>query len=200
MNNDDKFNDVTGVILAGGRSTRMGRDKAMLRVGEDGGVTLFERLLELMQALFPKIIIAGDRPDLCQIQLPCYPDRYPGSALGGLYTGLFEANSEMIFVSPCDLAFPDPKLARLILAQRRDYDVVVPKTPAGIEPLFALYRKSCLEHMRNMLERSEYRIYDFFPQVRVRYMGVEELPSDWQWSLMNINTPEDYCRMKERNL
>ena len=83
MGTNNKFDDVTGVILAGGRSRRMGRDKALLKVD---GVPLFERILGMMQGFFSNVIIAGDRPDLTRPGVPCYPDRYPGSALGGLYT------------------------------------------------------------------------------------------------------------------
>jgi len=67
----------------------------------------------------------------------------------------------------CEIPFPDPDIIQLILAQREGYDAVVPKIPGGFEPLSALYRKSCLKHMRDMLERYEYRVYDFYPQVRV---------------------------------
>jgi molybdopterin-guanine dinucleotide biosynthesis protein A len=197
MSKTFKFDDVTGVILAGGQSRRMGRDKALLKVD---AVPLFEIILGLMQDFFANVIIAGDRPDLTRPGVSCYPDRYPGSALGGLYTGLLAAKTEMVFVSSCDMPFPDPEIVRLILARREGYDAVVPKTPGALEPLFALYRKNCLRHMRDMLERQEYRVYDFYPHVRARYLHVEELPSDWQWSLMNVNTPEEYERLKERKL
>jgi len=70
------FDDVTGVILAGGRSTRMGRDKATLEIG---GISLFENILRVMQEFFPQIIIAGDRRDLSSPDVPCYSDHYPGS-------------------------------------------------------------------------------------------------------------------------
>ncbi|MBI5594290.1 MAG: molybdenum cofactor guanylyltransferase [Deltaproteobacteria bacterium] len=184
-----EFDDVTGVILAGGRSTRMGKDKATLEIG---GVSLFENILWVMQALFPQIIIAGDRRDLSSPDIPCYSDHYPGSALGGLYTGLYEAKTDLIFVASCDLPFPDPYIIRLILAYRHDFDVVVPKTPYGLEPIFALYRKTCLDHMKDMLEHDEYRIYDFYPKVSVRYVNVDELPDGWENSFLNVNTPEEF--------
>jgi molybdopterin-guanine dinucleotide biosynthesis protein A len=197
MQTDGKFDDITGVILAGGRSSRMGRDKAMLKVA---GISLFERILRVMQDLFSNVLIAGDWQDLTRPGVPCYPDCYPGIALGGIYTGLFEAKTHLIFVSACDLPYPDTNLIRQILSHREGYDVVVPKNPAGLEPLFALYSKACLEPIRDMLERGEYRIYDFYPQIRVRYLGVEELPSGWEWSLMNVNTSEEYHSIKESDL
>jgi molybdopterin-guanine dinucleotide biosynthesis protein A len=173
----------------------MGRDKATL---EMGGVTLFDRALQMMRSLFVDVLIAGDRKDLAQPGIPCCPDLFPGSALGGLYTGLMKSNQDMIFVCSCDMPFPNVNIARLVLSQDRAYDVVVPKTIDGLEPLFARYHKRCLPSMRDMLDRREFRIYDFYPRVRTRYLGIAELPVDWQSSFLNVNTPEDYSRIAER--
>jgi len=191
----DDWPDVTGVILAGGKSSRMGRDKATLKVG---GVPLFERVLGVMRTLFPTVLIAGDRPDLARPGVPCYPDLFPGSALGGLHTGLCAARTDWIFVAPCDLPHPDVELMRILLCRRAGADVVVPRTRSGLEPLFALYRKSCRGPVRAMLESGHFRIYDFYPQVRMRYVEEEELPANWQRSLANINTPEDIRRLEAK--
>jgi molybdopterin-guanine dinucleotide biosynthesis protein A len=140
--NDRKLiSDVTGVILAGGRSTRMGRDKATLVVD---GQTLFERTRHMLQGVFSRVLISGDRPDLATADIPCVPDVYPGSALGGLHGALRAAGTPWIFVVPCDMAYPDPALVHFLLKQRNDYDLVVPRTPQGLEPVFALYHKNCL--------------------------------------------------------
>ena len=186
------YTDVTGVILAGGRSRRMGQDKATLEVA---GATLFDRTLTMLRGLFPCILIAGDRPDLVRSEVPCVPDIYPGSALGGIHGALTAATTPWIFVAPCDLAFPDAELARFILQHRDSYDVVVPRTPGGFEPVFALYHKRCLPAMEEMLARGACRIYDFYEQMQVRYLDAEELPPDWERSLLNLNTPEDLRRM-----
>lgn len=180
---------VTGVILAGGKSSRMGRDKATLEVD---GVALFERVLSAFRLVFRNILIAGDRPDLARPGLSCHPDIYPGSALGGLYTGLFEAANDWIFVAPCDLPYPDPNLINTLLRLRDDHDVVLPRTSQGLDPLFACYRKSCLGPMRELLENRRYRIFDFYDQVRVRYVEEHELPEGWRQALINVNTPGDF--------
>jgi molybdopterin-guanine dinucleotide biosynthesis protein A len=185
---------VTGVILAGGVSARMGADKALLTIG---GRTFFEIMRDFMLGLFASVLIAGNRSDLARDDLPCYPDRYSGSALGGLYTGLLEADTEMIFVASCDMPFPDREIVRKLLISRHGYDVVVPKTPYGFEPLFALYRKSCLVNMKSMLEKGQHCIYSFYSEVSARYVGVGELPANWRHSLMNVNTPEQYRLIKE---
>jgi molybdopterin-guanine dinucleotide biosynthesis protein A len=191
------YADTTGVILAGGRSRRMGQDKATLEVA---GETLFARTLAILRRLFLRIIIAGDRPDLVQPDLPCVADIYPGSALGGIHSGLSAATTDWIFVSPCDLAFPDAALARFILKHRDGYDVVVPRTPGGLEPVFALYHKRCLPAMETMLTQGDYRIYNLYDQVRVRYLDVEILPDGWQRALLNLNTPEDLQRLDKERL
>lgn len=195
MKTDKKIKDITGVILAGGKSSRMGRDKAMLRLD---GATLFERIMAVMQSLFARVIIAGERPDLASSKVPCYPDLYPGSALGGLYTGLLKAKNDMIFVCACDMPFPDGVCARAILSQKQGHDVVVPRAGNNYyEPLFGVYRKTCLPYMLDMLECGEYRIYDFYPRVRASYVGVEQLPPGWEKALLNVNTPEEYKYAKE---
>src|SRR5512136_731985 len=99
MQSESLYEDVTGVILAGGRSRRMGKDKTMLEIE---GVTLFDRALRMMRELFSEVLIAGDRKDLVRPGVSCYPDLFPGSALGGLYTGLMKSPHDRIFVCSCD--------------------------------------------------------------------------------------------------
>lgn len=194
MEYESLYRDVTGVILAGGRSRRMGKDKTMLEIG---GITLFDRTLRMMRELFSEVLIAGDRKDLVRPGVCCYPDLFPGSALGGLYTGLTKSRHDMIFVCSCDMPSPNDNIARLVVSQDHAYDVVVPRTPDGLEPLFARYHKRCLPAMKDMLDRQEFRIDNFYPRVRMRYLCAEELPADWQSAFLNINTPEEYNRIKE---
>ena len=189
-----EFEDVTGVLLAGGQSQRMGRDKATLPVG---GVPLYRRALTVLRSLFAQVLIAGDRPDLADEGVACHRDIYPGSSLGGLYTGLLRATTPHIFVAACDMPSPDPALIRTLLSWRRDFDVVVPRTPAGLEPLFACYGKGCLAPMEELLRQGRYRIYDFYDQVRVRYVEADELPPGWRQALCNVNTPADMATIKE---
>ncbi|BCR03706.1 hypothetical protein DESUT3_07750 [Desulfuromonas versatilis] len=182
------------MILAGGRSRRMGRDKACLEID---GQTLFSRTREMLCSVFDQVLIGGDRPDLATAQIPCVSDIYPGSALGGLHGALSAARTPWIFAVPCDLAHPDPELVRFILARKDGWDVVVPRSPAGLEPVFALYHKNCLGPMERMLARGDFRIYDFYHQVHVRYLDSETLPAGWARALRNLNTPEDLRRMSK---
>jgi len=194
---NEKYPDVTGVILAGGQSRRMGQDKARMQISRR---TLFERALELLQHFCNSILIAGDRPDLARPGLPALPDIYPGSALGGLHTGLQAAATDWILVTPCDMPYPDPRIVARMLECRTGYDAVVPRTPAGYEPVFALYHKNCLPPMEALLRRNQFRIFDFYQRIRIRFLDPPELPAGWERTLINLNTPEDLARIKEEQM
>jgi len=185
------YPDVTGVILAGGRSRRMGRDKATLEIA---GKVLIEGIAELFGQLFPKTLIAGERPDLARPNLPAYADTYPGSALGGLHTGLVHAETPYIFVAACDMPFVDEGLIRALLERRFGYDVILPGTPEGLEPLIACYGQTCLPVIRRQLQAGNFRILDIYPELRMRVVGPGELPGNWRSALTNINTPADLAK------
>lgn len=181
------YSNVTGILLAGGKSRRMGMDKARLEID---GEMLFVRSLSLLQRYFPTVLIAGDRPDLAQPGVRILPDIYPGSALGGLYTGLQAAQTDWIFVAPCDMPYPDDRLAKLLLDQRNGFDAVVPRTPNGYEPVFAVYHRNCLPHMEEMLRNNQPRIYDFYQLISIRYLDWHQMPDGWERALLNLNHPE----------
>ncbi|NIQ94207.1 MAG: molybdenum cofactor guanylyltransferase [Desulfuromonadales bacterium] len=188
MSASSPFPDVTGVILAGGRSRRMGgADKARLEVG---GRRLVDRVADVLQRLFDRVLIAGDRPELVRPGLSCVPDVFPGSALGGLHTGLAAADTPYVFVAACDMPYIDAEVIRAVLRQRRCCDAVVPRTPLGVEPLFAAYSRSCLPAMEQMLRSGDYRIKNLFTQVQTCFLAAEQLPGDWRRTLLNINTPD----------
>jgi len=189
--------DITGVILVGGKSRRMGRDKAFLQIA---GKPLFERVLEVFRESFDLLLLVGDRAErFARFGLPVLPDIYPGSALGGLYTGLRHAETQHIFVSSCDLPFPNRDILIFLCSLRDGFDAVVPNTTQGFEPLFAVYSKSCLGPMRSLLESGNMCVYDFYPQVRVRYLQGEELTHldrDGR-SFVNINSPEEFEKLRK---
>lgn len=187
--------DITGVILVGGKSRRMGKDKAFLKVD---GKPLFERVLDVFRESFAQVVLVGNREEcFTGYGLPVLPDIYPGSSLGGLYTGLHNATTEYVFVSSCDLPFPNTDVLRYLCSLRNGYDAVVPTTANGYEPLFALYSKSCLGPIKRLLDSGDFCAYAYYPQVRVRYVAHEELARfdrDGK-AFLNINTPEEFAKI-----
>ena len=189
--------EITGVILVGGKSRRMGRDKAFLEVA---GKPLIERVLQVFTENFTQVILVGDREErFADYGLQVLPDIYPGSPLGGLYTGLSHAVTDYIFVSSCDLPFPSGELLRYICSLRNGYDAVVPTTANGYEPLFALYSKSCLGPIKALLDSGDYCAYAYLPQVRVSYVAYEELAQfdKDRRAFLNINTPAEFAKIGE---
>jgi molybdenum cofactor guanylyltransferase len=186
--------DITGVILVGGKSSRMGRDKAFLELG---GKTLLAGIVALFQECFDRVVLCGDRPErFAGYGLPVLPDIRPGGALGGIYTGLCHAETEHVFVSSCDLPFPSSAILRYLCSLKDGHDVVVPATAHGYEPLFAVYSKRCLEPIRVLLDRGDFCAYGYYPEVRVRYVRHEELAhldGDGR-AFLNVNTPEEFAK------
>ncbi len=194
---NSQISSITGIILVGGKSRRMGTDKAFLEID---GVPIFERVLRVMTDCFTSVHLIGDQKErYAGYGLPVIADLYPGSALGGLYTGLLSAPTDLIFVAPCDMPFPSPSLIAYLCSLADNFDAVVPRTADGFEPLFALYRKSCLEAMRRLLEAGNFCVYDFYPDIMARYVDEEEVAraTDDGRSLINVNTPEEFASVKE---
>lgn len=186
--------NTTGVLLSGGKSLRMGHDKAQI---EFKGKTLISWALDFLCLNFASVLIAGNRPDLATAGIPVIPDIYPGSALGGLYTGLKSSQTDWVFVAPCDMPYPDLRILKLLVKHRKGCDAVVPRTPEGFEPVFALYHKNCLPHMEAMLQQGQYRIYDFYQRINVHYLDWRQMPAGWKRSLLNINTPEQLEQLQK---
>lgn len=183
---------IGAAILAGGRSTRMGVNKALL---EFGGVRLIEGVLHTVRPLFPEVMIVANDPETyAYLGVPTFPDRIPEKgSLGGIYTAVFHSASCHTFCIACDMPFPN----RAVIAYLRDaapgYDVVVPRTSDGYQPLHAVYGKTCLPHMEAMIRADRLKIDRLFPAMRVRTVEADELrPMDPALlCFINVNTREE---------
>ena len=183
---------MTGIILAGGKSTRMGGNKAFM---DAGGVPLFERVYRIFKEIFPEIIIvANDARPFERYEARLQKDIILNKgALGGLYTGLFHSPSYHAFCTACDMPLLNPWVIKYMVEERDEYDVIVPKTHDGLHPLHAIYSKKCLNPMRQLLTRNDLKIVNFYHQVRVRYieeMEIREFDPHMR-SLINVNTEEE---------
>jgi FdhD protein len=192
-----RIQGVTGVILAGGTSRRMGSDKALLPYR--GGLFI-ETVYRQMAALFPEVLVVTGTPEQYPF-LPCrqVADLVPGGGvLAGVHSGLVHATHPAIFVVACDMPFLDDALIRHLVSRAEGADVVLPLSDSGAEPLHALYARSCLPAVEASLGRGERRIVSFFPEVHVREIPQEEIAAidPGFASFHNINTPEEYSRLR----
>ena len=183
--------DISGVILAGGKSRRMGREKLFLDIG---GQPLFERVLQPLRMLFDDVlVVANDAHRFERYRVPVVSDIYPGSALGGLYTGLARAATPWGFVCAADMPFVNLSLIRYLLTQTENCDIVVPVSDQGMEPLFACYSRRCLPMMKQALENRQYKIIDAWETLRVCEVPMAQfrhLPAI-ETAFINLNREED---------
>ena len=187
---------VSGVILAGGRSSRLGTDKAFLTLG---GLPLIERVLAAVRQLADDIIIVTNTPDRFGALAPdvrLVGDAVPrAGALVGLYSGLLAARHERALVVGCDMPFLNLQLLCHLVAVAPECDVVIPRHARGTEALHAVYSRSCLPPVQRLLARGNLAIVDFFPEVQVCYVDEPQLRAldPDLYSFLNINTPADWA-------
>ncbi len=192
---------ITSIVLAGGKSTRLGREKALATID---GESLIERVMERVTPLSTEVLLVM-RPEQLTLPLPTQPevktvtDLYPGKgSLGGIYTGLYYSSSFHNLAVACDMPFLNVALLRHLIELSSDFDVVIPLVEGNTEPLHAVYSKSCLAPIEALLRQDKLRIVDFFPSVRVRYMDESEVDrfDPQHLSFFNINTEEDLARAR----
>jgi molybdopterin-guanine dinucleotide biosynthesis protein A len=189
------YENLTGIVLAGGASQRMGRNKAFLKLGDHA---LIEVVIECMaQVCAEVLIVAGDVRPYASLGAPVIADRFRGmGALGGLHAGLEAATHELALVVGCDMPFLNLDLLRAFAGWAEGFDLAILRygEQAYVEPLHAAYRRSCLPAIEAVIRANRRRIISFFPQVRVRYVTLEDVaPFDPQLrSFRNVNTPEEW--------
>ena len=192
-----QISGVSGVILAGGESQRMGSDKSLLPIQ---GARFIDRVYARLNDLFDEVIIVTNSPKLYQ-DIPCrkVPDIYlKQGALAGIHAGLSQVQQSRAFVVGCDMPFVSAEMVRKICFHAEQGDLILPLSSSGHEPLHALYEKSCLPAMEQVLEAGHKRIMKFFSQVKVvEIPAAELLPLDPQEkSFCNVNTPEEYFKLR----
>jgi molybdopterin-guanine dinucleotide biosynthesis protein A len=197
LHSEEPTGGVTGVILAGGQSSRMGSNKALLPYR---GGRFIEAIHRQLSALFPEVLLVTNTPEQYAF-LPCrmVADIHPGmGALAGLHAGLHHAPTPYIFAVACDMPYLDNGLIQLLTARRHGADVVIPQGEHGPEPLHAVYARRCLPAMEAALLAGKRRIVSFFPQVRVQHVGQAKIAGlDPEFmSFRNINTPEEYYDLR----
>ena len=187
---------ASGVILAGGLSRRLGRDKAVVQVG---GIPLICRVINTVSEVAQETVVVVNTVErIPELPLPrsvipvvdIYPDR---GSLGGIYTGVSESTKEWSFVFSCDMPFINTDLLQFMFSVKKGFDVVIPLVNGRPEPTHALYNKSCLRHIRQRIEENDLKITNFFETVRVMYINSEELDrlDPERKSFFNINTQDD---------
>lgn len=193
MADDRSKRALSGIILAGGASSRMGRNKALLELD---GQALVSRVAGTLARLTDEVVIvANDAGPYRFLGLPVVPDVQPGyGPLMGLYSGLRAARGELVMAVAVDMPFLSSDLLKTLVALTPGYDVVIPRAYDRLHPLCAVYRRAtCLPAIERAISRGQRRLIAFHPDVRVREVDeatLRQIDPDLR-SLMNVNTPEE---------
>ena len=185
---------VTGVILAGGKSTRFsGTNKALIRIGNE---RILDRILRVFRPVFQEILLVTNEPlRYLEWDVKIVADLYDvRSSLVGLHAGLFHAGGSHAFVSACDTPFLVPEFVEEIVSRvRPEIDILIPKTASGLEPLCAVYSRRCLQPIERIFLQGRFKIRDFFSQVRVETISEADIRrfDENARSFININTAGD---------
>jgi molybdopterin-guanine dinucleotide biosynthesis protein A len=184
---------ITGVIQAGGRSTRMGgRPKALMELG---GRRIIDRVAEVVREVADDVLIVTNTPELYAfLDLPMVPDAFPDhGSLGGIYSGLRAAAGDAAFTVACDMPFLMTEVARLVTGRAGEADVVVPRVGEQFETLHACYAKSCLGPIEAHLHAGQLKIVGFYDEMRVLTIAADEVARFRAPEIvfMNVNTPEE---------
>lgn len=194
---------VTGVILSGGKSRRMGENKAFLRLGND---TLIGHVSQSLQSITDELLLITNTPDeYSHLNIAKHHDIIQNvGTLGGIHSGLTHATHETVICVGCDNPFLQPKLLNYLVSVLDNYDAVMPVTKERndthetLQTLCSIYSKQCIPIIEEMLNEQELRVHAL--QERANVLCVN--PQTWQLydpdglSFFNINTPEDYMKAK----
>lgn len=188
------------VILTGGMSRRMGRDKALLPWR---GETMLSSLIERYGSSLGDVAVSVDRAGRFEhgqaIELV---DVFPGlGPINGIYSAFSQTGSEAVFLTATDLPNGDPSLVKYLEMKRDGHDVcVICRENGNIEPLFAVYGRNCLPKAEEFLSSDRRALYSLIKELDAVYVPDSEL-SGWDLNkiLINVNTPEDYEKLQKAN-
>ena len=187
------------MVLAGGKSSRFGKNKALEPFE---GVPLIQRVVGTLQLVFNRVMVSANDPKAYGfLGLSVVEDRYPDMGpLGGVHAVLSEMPDEAGFFSACDMPFLNPDLIRHMALLAGEADAVVPKIGQYVEPFHAVYQKTCLGPVVRAIELGHRRIVSIYPDIHIRYLEEEEIRAFEPRfdAFINVNRPEELRKSLQR--
>lgn len=189
---------LTVAILAGGKSSRMGRDKSFVQFQ---GRPLIKTVIRRIDDLGDELILITNKPgDYAHLGLPMYGDVYPDHGpLGGIFTAIKAAAHPHTLIVACDMPWLNRPLLRHMISLKASADIVIPRWQKFPEPLHAIYSKACLEPIEANLKAGRLKITTFFARVQVAYLDrdiIAQFDPEGR-SFANINTAQDLHHMEQ---
>ncbi|MEP0862531.1 MAG: molybdenum cofactor guanylyltransferase [Ignavibacterium sp.] len=193
------YSDITGVILAGGKSSRMGKNKSLLRIGNQ---TIIERIADLMKSIFSEVILITNTPaEYSFLNLPTFEDIYKWKGpLAGIHSALVHSTTEKIFVLSCDVPLMSKEMIEYIVDYKSDKPIIFCEAAGYHQPLVGVYSKIILKEIENfisMTEVSDKSFHHFLKSVEAEIIHPEKLSFYKDELFFNVNRPEDFEELKK---
>lgn len=184
--------NISAAVLVGGKSSRMGYNKAFLKLGD---YTMLENIILKVSIAIPDIFLVGSDQNLYSyLGLPFFTDVYKNCGpLGGIHCALTMSETQYVFICACDMPYIDTELVNYMANNTYNYDIVVPYVRDEVEPLYAIYNKKCLGPIMTMIKSGHKKIRDVFDRVNTKYICTEEIRkiANPELVFMNLNTQND---------
>ncbi len=165
---------TSGVILAGGKSSRMKFNKAFAQIS---GKPVINIIIEKFEPVFEEIMIISNEPDIYEhLGLPVYTDVYPHMGpVAGIHSALYHSDNESVFVTGCDVPFMNMELVKMMISRLDDYDSVVPEIDGLLQPLTAVYSRKCLPVLTDCLESNRVKLIRIFDELNALMINRDEI-------------------------
>lgn len=180
---------ITGIVLAGGKSTRFGKDKALVQVN---GKSLLENAVDICSEFCSTILISSNQRVHQVSEFKIVPDEFPGCGpIGGIYSGLKHSETAWNLVLSVDAPVVEKEFIRYLISMINNSEAVVPVSINGKEPLIALYKKSGLPEIKKRIQDKNYKMHDLLNNLEVKYIDSREWQTKFPQLFHNINRVTD---------
>lgn len=187
--------NISGIVLAGGKSSRMGTDKGLLELN---GKTFIEHVLSALIPVVDTVFIIANNGSYHKFGYPVYEDIIKDCGpMGGIYTGLVKSTTSKNIIVSCDIPFITTKTLSDIILGAGNAEIAVPEHGGKLEPLCAIYTKGCIERFGQLLEKKEWKMQEalkYFNTTKVQFPEKKEFEKNF----ININTPQEFINQINR--
>lgn len=181
--------ELTGIILAGGKSSRMGTDKGLMLYS---GKQMVQYSIELLNLFTAQILISSNNHEYNQFGFPVISDIYKECGpIGGLHAALSASTTEWNIIVTCDAPNIRPELYNFMLVRISNQDAIIPIHAKGIEPLFGIYNKKMSSFFEQKINENDFKLQKILKERNIDYFETSELINQYPRLYSNINSPED---------
>lgn len=181
---------MTGFILAGGKSTRMGEDKGLMLLN---GKAIVQYVIDALMPCLEEVIIVSNNEAYTKFGCKVIPDLVKDAGpLGGIFTGLSSCKTHYNFFVSCDMPFITSEAILYLMEHAKEADIAVPTVDGAIQPLYGIYSQNIHPRLKNSIEEKKLKLISFIEESNHRLIAMEESGLVLNLIFMNINTKEDF--------